>query len=301
MSQISIPEEYIKAGKIAGGVRESIRKGSLVGMSLLEICNEVEGMFRKKGSEPAFPCCSSVNNTAAHYSAILDEEYVVKEGDIIKLDIGCHLNGYLVDTAVTISYNSEFDSLVQATEASLNAAIKAAKEGVPAGYIGKVIEEVAENWGFKTISNLSGHSIERYKVHAGISIPNVWTPANQMLKANTVYAIEPFLTVPNGAGYVVEGKAKPIYALLTRKKTGDKRLDSFADMIWETRRILPFSPRWYRDQYPKEELRKVLDRLVKIKVLRAYPDLIEARGGYVAQFEHTIVPTPTGAVVLTQV
>lgn len=301
MSQISIPEEYIKAGMITGEVREYIRKKSLVGISLLEICNEVEGMFRKKGSEPAFPCCTSVNNTAAHYSAILDEEYVVKEGDIIKLDIGCHLNGYLVDTAVTISYNPEFDSLVQATEGSLNAAIKAAKEGVPAGYIGKVIEETAKSWGFKTISNLSGHSIERYKVHAGISIPNVWTPVNQRLKANTVYAIEPFLTVPTGAGYVVEGKAKPIYALLTRKKTGDKRLDSFADIIWETRRTLPFSPRWYWNQYPKEELRKMLDRLVKMKVLRAYPDLIEAKGGFVAQFEHTIVPTSAGAVVLTQV
>src|SRR3989304_3393742 len=145
MSQISIPEEYFRAGKIAGEVRESVRKRALVGMSLLEICNEVEEMFRKKGSEPAFPCCSSVNSTAAHYSAILDEEYVVKEGDIIKLDIGPHLNGYLVDTAITISYNSEFDSLVQATQVSLNAAIKAAKEGVPAGYIGKVIEDVAES------------------------------------------------------------------------------------------------------------------------------------------------------------
>ena len=299
MSQISIPEEYFRAGKIAGEARESVRKRSLLGMSLLEICDEVEGMFRKKGSEPAFPCCTSVNNTAAHYSAILDEEYVVKEGDIIKLDIGSHLNGYLVDTAVTISYNPEFDSLVQATEASLNAAIKATKEGVPAGYIGKIIEETAKSRGFKTISNLSGHSIERYKVHAGISIPNVWTPSDQRLKANTVYAIEPFLTMPNGAGYVIEGRAKPIYALLTRKKTRDRRLDSFADMIWETRRTLPFSPRWYWNQYPKEELRKMLDRLVKMKVLRAYPDLIEARGGFVAQFEHTIVPTPTGAIVLT--
>lgn len=300
MSQVSIPEEYFKAGKIAGEIREAVRKQSLLGMSLMEICNLVEGMSRQKGAEPAFPCCVSMNSTAAHYSALVDNEDVLKEGDIIKIDMGSHLNGYLVDTAITLSYNPEYDAMVQATETALNAAIKAAREDVPVGYIGKVIEDTARSWGFKTISNLSGHSIEQYRIHAGVSIPNVWTPANHKLRADTVYAIEPFLTVPQGGGYVVEGSAKPIYALLSRKKTNDRRLDAFVEEIWNTRRTLPFTPRWYWAKFPKNELGKMLDKLVKMKILRAYPDLIEARGGFVAQFEHTIVPTPTGSIVLTQ-
>ena len=300
MSQVSIPQEYFKAGKIAGDVREEVRKRSLLGMSLVEICNLVEGMSRQKGAEPAFPCCVSVNSTAAHYSALLEREYVLKEGDIVKIDMGSHINGYLVDTAITVSYNPEHDSLVQAAEAALNAAIKAAKEDVPVGYVGKVIEDTAKSWGFKTISNLSGHSIEQYRIHAGVSIPNVWVSSESKLKTNTIYAIEPFLTVPEGAGYVVEGSAKPIYAMSSRKKTNDKRLDEVVDEIWNTRRTLPFTPRWYWEKFPKTELVKMLDKLVKMKVLRVYPNLIEAKGGFVAQFEHTIVPTSTGALVLTQ-
>lgn len=300
MSQISIPEEYFTAGRIAAEIRESIRRRTLIGMSLMEICNEVEGMSRHKGAEPAFPTCVSLNSTAAHYSAIMNHEYVLKDGDILKIDLGTHINGYLVDTAVTVSYNPEYDSLVQAAEASLNAAIKAAKEDVPVGFIGKVIEDTAKGYGFKTISNLSGHSIEPYKVHAGVSIPNIWAPTLQKLKANAVYAIEPFLTLRNAGGYVVEGSTTSIYALLSRKKTGDTRMDSFVDHIWLTRRTLPFTPRWYWNDYPKDELSKIIARLVKMRVLRGYPDLIEARGGFVAQFEHTIVPSASGAVVLTQ-
>ena len=168
------------------------------------------------------------------------------------------------------------------------------------GYIGKVIEDTAKRWGFKTISNLSGHSIDRYQVHAGVSIPNVWSPASQSLKEGMVYAIEPFLTSQSGAGYVIDGRAKTIYMLVTRKRTGDKKMDSFVDMIWETRRTLPFTPRWYLDDFSKKDLRTILDGLVKRKILRLYPDLVEASGACVAQFEHTITPTVNGAVVLTE-
>lgn len=300
MSGLSIPAEFIKAGRVAAEVRESIKKRSLIGMNILEICDEVENMSRKLGAEPGFPCGVSINSTTAHYSADLDETHTIHEGDVVKLDLGTHVDGYVADTATTISYSPDYDRLTHAAESALREAIKASKEGVPVGHLGKVIEDTAERWGFRTISNLSGHSIERYKVHAGISIPNVWAPAGQTLKEGMVYAIEPFLTLKEGAGYVIDGSAKTIYMLITRKKTGDRKIDSFVDTIWETRKTLPFSPRWYLDQFSKKELKTMLDKLVMKKIMRLYPDLVEARGTCVAQFEHTITPTADGAVILTQ-
>ena len=296
----SIPEQFKKAGRIAAEVRENIKRRSLLGMSILEICDDVENMSRKLGAEPGFPCGVSVNSTTAHYSADLEETHTINDGDVVKLDLGTHIDGYVADTAMTISYNPDYDGLTHATESALNEAIKASKDNVPVGYIGKVIEDTAKRWGFKTISNLSGHSIDRYQVHAGVSIPNVWSPASQSLKEGMVYAIEPFLTSQSGAGYVIDGRAKTIYMLVTRKRTGDKKMDSFIDMIWETRRTLPFSPRWYLDNFSKKDLRTILNGLVKRKILRLYPDLVEASGACVAQFEHTITPTVNGVVVLTE-
>ncbi len=301
MSDLSIPTEFVKAGRVAAEVRESMKKKSLIGMNILEICDQVENMSRKLGAEPGFPCGVSVNSITAHYSADLDEEHTIHEGDVVKLDLGTHVDGYVADTATTISYSPDYDRLTHAAESALKEAIKVAKEGVPVGHLGKVIEDTAERWGFRTISNLSGHSIDRYKVHSGVSIPNVWGHAGQTLKEGMVYAIEPFLTLKEGAGYVIDGSAKTIYMLITRKKTGDRKIDSFVDMIWETRKTLPFSPRWYLDYYSKKELRIMLDKLVTKKILRLYPDLVEARGTCVAQFEHTFTPTANGAVILTQI
>ena len=88
--------------------------------------------------------------------------------------------------------------------------------------------------------------------------------------------------------------------LIKRKHTGDKKLDNFTDTIWKPRNTLPFSPRWYLDNYSKEELNEILNKLVARKIFRVYPDLIEATNAIVAQFEHTITPTEDGAVILTE-
>ena len=296
-----ITSESIKAGKITAQVRDSFARKDLIGMNIFDICEEVENEFRKMGAEPGFPSGVSVNSTTAHHSAELDETRIIQDGDVIKLDIGAHIDGYLADTAITISYNYDYEQLKKATEDALNQALSAAKIGVRVGEIGKIIEDTASRWGFQTIKNLSGHSIDRYVVHSGVSIPNVWSAEGPQLKEGSIYAIEPFLTDANGAGYVVNGKPNTIFSLITRKRSGDKKADEFVDQIWNTRKTLPFSPRWYLDQYSKVEIKEILNTLVKKRIITAYPDLIEANGYTVCQFEHTFTPTENGANILTKV
>ncbi|GIU72195.1 MAG: type II methionyl aminopeptidase [Candidatus Nitrosocaldaceae archaeon] len=291
-------EEYIKAGKIASEVREYARKKYHVGRTLLEICEELEGMIRAKGGEPAFPCNVSLNEIAAHYTAEPDDETIVKDGDVLKIDIGVHINGYIADTAVTTCYNPEYESLTNATELALQEAIKIVKAGVNASDIGKVIEDTAKRLGFMPIHNLTGHSLAQYTVHAGKSIPNIRTYTGFSLQANEAYAIEPFFTTKEGTGLVVNGRIKNIFSLINRKKSGNKDADIIKDEIWNRFKTLPFAARWLKDHDIKH-INEALNVLIKKKIVKAYPILVEGNGQYVAQAEHTVIPQENGAIIIT--
>ena len=97
-------ENYIKAGKIASEVREYARTQDHTGRTLSEICNDVENEIIKKGGAPAFPVNVSLNDIAAHYTAVPNDPTVVKNTDVLKIDVGVHIDGYIADTAVTVSF-----------------------------------------------------------------------------------------------------------------------------------------------------------------------------------------------------
>ena len=219
MDKLEIDERFVTAGKIAATVREHFKKKDLVGMTVNQVCEEVESMTRRLGAEPGFPCGVSINSVTAHYSGELFDDQTIRDDAVIKLDLGAHIDGYVADTATTICYDPDYQELTLATETALNNAIKIVKDKISSSNIGKVISDTADKFGFIPISNLSGHSIERFKVHAGVSIPNVWTALGSSLRIGNVYAIEPFLTVKDGSGHVVDGKTKTIYMLIKRKKT----------------------------------------------------------------------------------
>ena len=292
--------DYKKAGKIAAEVREDARKRYHVGETLLSICEHVEGMIRERGAEPAFPCNVSLNEIAAHYTAEPNDHSLVKDGDVLKIDIGVHVNGYIADTAVTVCYNPKYDSLVSATELALQEAVKIVKADVKASEIGKVVEHTASRIGFKPIHNLSGHSLAQYTIHAGKSIPNIWTLGTFSLTPNEAYAIESFLTTKDGSGVVYNGKVKNIHAIATRKRTGDKNADAFLDYLWNRFKTLPFTLRWALKDYEEQEARKMLEFLVKKKLVRSYPILVEGNGKFVAQAEHTLIPTENSVIVITR-
>ncbi len=296
---MSVPEQYFRAGQIAANVRNDIERRVKIGDSLLRIANTVEDLIRSKGGEPAFPCNVCLNEVAAHFTPFFDDQQVVSEGDLLKIDVGVHVDGFIADTATSVSFNPKYDDLVEATRTALREAVKSLRRDIKAGEIGEVISSVARRWGFKPIANLSGHMLDRFSVHAGISIPNVWVSSTQRLKSGTAYAIEPFFTTQDGAGHVIEGQSRTIFSFLGRKRTGDREIDGMVEIIWSRYRTLPFSARWLVDSFERNRVREILERLVKLKILRTYPILVEAKGGYVAQAEHTVALTENGFRMLT--
>jgi len=294
-----IPEQYTKAGKITSEVRRIVRDYVKPGLGYLETCDLVEGEIMRRGGRPAFPTGIGVNEVTAHYAPQEDDTSKFKESDLIKVDFGVEVEGYVADTALSVTFNPEYDMMLGATERALNAAIAMAKKEVKTGEIGAEIHREAARFGFKTIQNLTGHTLDRYVVHAGKSIPNLYVPNLQSLKKGDVFAIEPFLTLASAAGYVVDTPAETIFSIAVRRKTGVPELDSFAERVWSDRRTLPFTPKWYSKEYGKEKLQRVVMELVKRRLMHSYPTLVEASKSPVAQFEHTMALDEAGLTILT--
>jgi len=283
-------ECYLKAGKIASEQREKTRKKDHVGCTLLTICESIEREIKESGGTPAFPVNVSLNDIAAHYTAEPNDETTVKENDILKVDIGVHVEGYIADTAVTVSYDPHHEALIKSAENALNEAVRIARVNTKASEIGNLIENTISKMGFKPIQNLSGHSLAQYTIHAGKSIPNIRTIGPSFgLSSNQAYAIEPFVTVNDGQGVVYEGNTRNIFAIMSRKPAKDENVDKFLTYLWNKFRTLPFALRWILDRYEEIEARRMLDILVKKRNVHAYPILIEGNNKFVAQAEHTIM------------
>ena len=292
-------DDYIQAGKIAGEIRENVRRTDWIGKTVFEICEHVESEIRKRGAKCAFPVNTSINEVAAHYTAEPNDPITIKNDDLVKIDLGAQINGYIADTAVTVCYNAEFDSLVQAAELSLSNAMSMIKVGVKSSDVGRTIEKTIKQMGFLPIANLSGHSLDQYTIHAGKSVPNIWSIGSFTFNENQAFACEPFVTTGEGLGFVHEGKVKNIFALSSRKKTKDKDADKMLDYIWQNFNLLPFALRWLTNEWEEKEARRLLEILIKKKAVHAYPVLVEGNGQRVTQAEHTFIPNETGVTITT--
>ncbi|MDV3244267.1 MAG: type II methionyl aminopeptidase [Nitrososphaerales archaeon] len=296
---MSIPEQYHRSGKITREVRDLVKERVEPGTGYVEACEMVEREIVARGGAPAFPTGIGVNHVTAHYAPQEDNPAKFTESDLIKVDFGVHVDGYVTDTAVTLTFNPEYELLIEATERALSAAVEVLKKERRVGEVGREVFREASRFGFKTIENLTGHTLDRFVVHAGKSIPNLYMPNMPSLKDGEVFAVEPFLTLGSAAGYVVDAPSVTIFSLTARKSTGARELDEFVAAVWNERKTLPFTPRWYRATKGKGEPEKLIKEMVRRKVGRAYPTLVEASKKPVAQFEHTMAFEGGGLVILT--
>jgi len=292
--------EMIKrSGKILRETREEIKRYVREGMPIIEVCEKAENLIRKKGGQPAFPCNVSINEVAAHYTSPPDDKKTIPDKSVVKVDIGAHVDGYLTDTAVTICFNKEHESLVKTAEYAVETAVKNVEPGMATGKLGAIIENTIKSRGFKPISNLCGHQIGRYIVHTGTSIPNVAQISFSKFKPGSVYAIEPFVTLPNAAGRVENGEQATIFRLVKSRSLKNPNAKKILKHIEENFKTLPFAERWLQNVVPHESHREAFQELLTSKVLMKYPIFVEASRQVVAQAEHTILVAEDSCLVLT--
>jgi len=282
----------LKAGKVASQVRrETALKLQKPGTSFLEAMDYAEHRILQLGGEIAW-AQMAVNDVAAHFCPEEDDTQVSQEGQLIKVDIGTHLEGWIADNAMTVlvgkssEKSSEYSNLIKASKNALRSTIKLVRPGVQLWELGEAQYSEAEALGFTTVKNLCGHTIERYKIHAGISIPTYNNKDKTEIQEGWQVALEPFIT--NGDGLIKE-KGKATVFMIEQNKNART---SYARKIIEEmkpRNGLPFTTRWLTRKYGKGAAALGLRELQQLGIVKSYPPLAEVANGMVAQFEHSMI------------
>jgi len=287
-----ILDKYLEAGTMAATILKETSKDIRAGLSYLELVESVESRVRANGADLAFPLNVSLNEDAAHDTASPGDDRFFAKGDVIKLDLGVHLDGYIADTATTIDLGNN-GLLLEASHEALEGAIRAVRPGVTTGEIGRIVENEIARRGYRPIANLTGHGLDHYILHRDPTIPNISMNGGTILEEGMVFAIEPFATT--GTGRVGEKTRVEIYSRIAEKPVRIPSARAVMERVRE-RRGLPFSRRWLHDK----KMEFALPGLARSQILHGYPVLSDVPGSLVSQHEHTVIVTSDGCIVTTR-
>lgn len=303
-------DSYLKAGKILSKIRKEASKMIKEGTLVLDLVEFVENETIKQGAGISFPCNVSINEVAAHYTSPSNDETMIYAGDLVKLDLGTEIDGYIADSAITVmapgkNLDERFSQdeinlrqdIIEASAAGLDAAINTVRAGVSVGEIGAAVEEAINEYKLNPIANLTGHSLEQYNLHAGISVPNIDNHDETILEEGQAVAIEPFAT--DGIGFVNDAPGTYIYSFLANKPFRLKHTKNVLTHIKHNYQYLPFSGRWLTEEFKENRLNASLKQLSEAMAIYPYHPLKEKTGCLVSQKEHTVIVEKEGCTVTT--
>ncbi|KAI9813890.1 MAG: Methionine aminopeptidase 2 [Phylliscum demangeonii] len=329
--------DYRQAAEVHRQVRRWAKQHIQPGQTLMEIAEGIEDGVRAltghAGLEEGdnliagmgFPTGLSLNNCAAHYTPNAGNKIVLAHQDVMKVDFGVHVNGRILDSAFTVTFDPVYDNLLAAVRDATNAGIREAGIDVRMSDIGSAIQEAMESYEVeirgttfpvKAVRNLNGHSIEPYSIHGLKSVPIVKGGDQTKMEEGETFAIETFGST--GRGFVREDMETSHYAKRTEAPNVSLRLSSAKSLLNTINKnfgTLPFCRR-YLDRLGQAKYLLGVDHMLTVSVsvpvltqlnnlvssgiVEAYPPLCDVKGSYTAQFEHTILLRPTVKEVVSR-
>jgi len=287
-------EKLKKAGRIAA---QALRLGMDMvdaNVKLIDVAEEVESYIRRNGAKPAFPCNLSLNDVAAHYTPSVGDRSRFSIGDVVKVDVGVHVDGFVGDTAGTVEVGTRsFKKMIESSVRARDAAMELIGEGCPVNEIGRVVDATIKQDGFSVVANLTGHEIKQYNLHSGLSVPNINDNNTTQIQSGMVLAVEPFAT--NGKGLIKSAKPGNIHKFAREKQIEDQNLKDFYDTMSKEFMSFPFCERWC--DHPKAG--QMLSKLVRHGIVTTYTQLTEVLKGCVTQSEHTVYVDGKNTVITT--
>jgi methionyl aminopeptidase len=291
MEDIEI-ESYKRAGEIHSEACEIAREQIDVGVSHLDVAQSVESHILEKAGL-AFPINISINEEAAHRTPEKSDEEEFTDDDLVCVDIGVHVDGYVADGAFTVDLSDDKSDLVSSTTDALTEAVSMVEQGTDVRDIGERVEEVLQNNGYEPIENLRGHGLSRFEAHDDPKIPNIAGESSYKLQEGDVIAIEPF-------GSTIERTVKRqsrtnIFELEEKNaRIRGRRARSIHDEIEENYPDFPFADRWLGNDSGMG-----INRLIKNGVIKSNP-VLATNEGVVAQAEHTVIVLEDGYEKVTE-
>lgn len=212
-------------GAICAKVRDTMVKETVPGITTKELDHIAKEMFEAEGAISApihdenFPgqTCISVNEEVAHG---IPGKRVIKEGDLVNIDVSALKNGYYADTGISFVVGETDEPMKQkvcdAAQEAFDAAMTKIKPGAKLSQIGKAVHATARKNDLKVIKNLTGHGVGQSLHEAPAHIMNYFEPQDKtLLKEGMVLAVEPFIS--SNASFVTEGKNE--WAFETKDKS----------------------------------------------------------------------------------
>ncbi|PYH91013.1 methionine aminopeptidase 2-like protein [Aspergillus ellipticus CBS 707.79] len=298
-------KELIKPGasltSIAEGIEDGVR--ALSGHSGLETG---DGLKASMG----FPTGLCLNNIAAHWTPNPGQKDVILDkSDVLKVDFGVQVNGRIVDSAFTVTFDPTYDNLLTAVKEATNSGIMHAGIDARMSDIGAAIQEVMESYEVdiagktfpvKAIRNITGHDILRYNIHGGKQIPFIKNKNRDKMEEGEVFAIETFGST--GKGYLDSGIGVYGYGRNTGVSGANLRLTSAKSLLKTIDAnfgSLVFCRR-YLERLGVTSYHLGMKKLIDEGIIECYEPLVDVKGSYTAQFEHTILLHSGGKEVISR-
>lgn len=303
-------EMYKKPGQIVSKVRKMAVDHIKADMKIIDLVEYVENNIIEMGGMPAFPCNVSINEVTAHYTSPPGDDSTIKRGDLVKIDLGAHVEGYIADSAVSVLVgaddytdldSSEHDlnlKMIETAQNALESAINTIKDGIEIGKVGTAIEETINQNNLNSVSNLTGHSMDRWILHSGVSVPNIKEDNKHIIQEGDVLAIEPFVT--NGIGRVGDMNDTYIFRFLRDRPMRMVQARKLLKIIEINYRTLPFSQRWLTEHINSKHLNMAMRQLLSSRAIYPYHVLKEKSNARVAQAEHTVIVESDGCKIITE-
>ena len=296
MRELNI-EALEKAGRIATEALRFAKDFVKPGIKVLDICEELERRILSEATGMSFPVNVSINEVAAHYTSPEDDETIIPEGSIVKIDLGAHVDGRISDAAISVAFNEEYYKLIEVVRDAVELAVSMIRPGVETGKIGEEVYKFVRSKGLITVRDLHGHQIERRKLHAGKTIPSVPFPFSEKIEEGEVYAVEIFVTT--GSGSIHEDITKKYIYSRNEDVRIRPRLKISRQVLSHIRsnyKTLPFARRRIVKALGTRAILG-LRELNNVGVLRDYPPLIENTNAPVAQREVSVIVESDGAKI----
>ena len=189
-----------RAGEITAMTLNMAKKAVKPGMSTKELDGMIEDFIRSHGAIPSFKgyggfpgsACISVNNVVIH--GIPSKKVIIKDGDIVSIDVGAYIGGFHGDTAATVGVGNVPENalrLMEVTKTSLEKAAQIMRAGVRLGDIGSTVQSYCESFGYGVVRDFVGHGVGR-DMHEDPSVPNYGKPGHGLrLPKGATVAVEP--------------------------------------------------------------------------------------------------------------
>ncbi|KNC21209.1 hypothetical protein FF38_10989 [Lucilia cuprina] len=314
--------KYKLAGEIVNRTLKAVIDLCVAGGSVRDICTKSDALITEETSKVykkekelkkgiAFPTCLSVNNCVCHFSPSKnDPDHVLKDGDVVKIDMGAHIDGFIAVAAHTVVVGATADKKVTGRQAdvilaaywAVQAALRLLKAGNNNYAITDAVQQISESYKCKPIEGMLSHELKQFKIDGEKTI--IQNPSEAQRKehekcnfeTHEVYAIDVIVSTGEGIGREKDTKVS-IY-----KKTDENymlKLKTSRALLAEVKTKygnMPFNIRGF-DEETKARMGVV--ECVSHKMIEPFQVLYEKPSEYVAQFKHTVLLMPNGVNLVT--